>query len=153
MMQPPSTKISTKKIEAIQKQFLKYFHYKLFQYYPQDTSYDKLLSGFEMESLKQRREAAELTMIHDLLSDIVRDINLLPLIRLRVPTFNIRYGKRTTFRTMFSQINHVAQNPTSKILSIGNGIVNTHFHLDFFGSSRNPFKKEIKKALSTQHQN
>ncbi len=57
-------------------------------------SNEELLSEFEMESLKQKRKAAELTMIHDLLSGRVQDIILLPLIMLKIPTFNRRYDNR-----------------------------------------------------------
>ena len=60
----PVLKKHSEAIEKIQCRFLKYIYLWVFQYYPVDVSYKKLLKGFEMESLENWRRNAQLNFLH-----------------------------------------------------------------------------------------
>ena len=49
----PASKSLSEKVETIQKRFLRYLYYKLFEYYPIDVVYGDLLRGFEMLALEK----------------------------------------------------------------------------------------------------
>ncbi len=71
-----------------------------------------------------------------------------------IPSFNSRYDKRTTFSTIFLRTNHLAQNPMSKMLYIGNRLLNTRAHLHFLAHLENCSKEKSKKLypqVSTSH--
>ena len=75
----------TEALERVQRHFLKYMYYRIFQYYPVDVPYGELLEGFEMESLKKRREICTFKFLYDLLRGRIPAGNLLQEINIRVP--------------------------------------------------------------------
>jgi len=76
-------------LEKIQRRFLKYTYYRIFQYYPSDIEYGELLAGFELRALESRRQITQLRQLHS----IVTGHNASPLlheIQLRIPRANAR---------------------------------------------------------------
>ena len=71
-------------IEKIQRQSLKYIYAKIFQYYPTNVKYEKLLRGFEMKSLKERKDVETLNMLYNVLWGDVRN-EYLSEIKAKVP--------------------------------------------------------------------
>ena len=98
----PTSKTLSGKIDTIQKRFLRYLHYKLFEYYPIGVSYEDLLTGFELLTLKKRQTHTAIMYSYDILGGRVIEPETLEKIGLRVPrqgTRGIHTFHLTTTRT------------------------------------------------------
>ena len=76
-------------LESIQRRFLKFTYFKIFQYYPNEMAYDELLAGFRISTLENRSKLAMLDYLHNVLQGhgsqvILREVSL------RIPRSNAR---------------------------------------------------------------
>jgi len=89
----PVLKKHSDALEKVQRWFLRWAYFKVFQYYP---TYEELLRGFELESLENRRRMSKMNLLHEILQGNTNG-TLLQGIRLRIPRQNSRL--KETFYT------------------------------------------------------
>lgn len=77
-------------IENVQKRFLRYLFFKVFNVYTFYISYNELLKMFNFESLSSRRKIMELVFLFKLVRGRVDDPGSLGALCYRVPNFNSR---------------------------------------------------------------
>ena len=100
----PALKKHSDALKKIQCRFLGYIYLRIFQYYPTDVTDTELLRSFQMESLENRRNIAEVNSLHNILQGRT-DSTLLEEINLRIPRPNARLEE--TFNT-----HHLQKIPT-----------------------------------------
>lgn len=68
----------------MENQIFKISIQKQFQYYPYDMSYEKLLQGYQLQSLAQRRKTSSVLFLYKILSSEILDSSLLAKIRITI---------------------------------------------------------------------
>lgn len=142
---PPSESTS-KKIEAIQKRYLKFLYYKLFQYYPVDIDYHELLSGFEMVPLSQRRTTSCLMFLYDIFKGEIRIPDLLSRININVPRPNSR--QKRVFCPSKARTNILSNSIIGWATTTYNMIAAADPNIDICHQKRQEFRKCVIQAIS-----
>ena len=135
-----------KSIEQIQKRFLRYLHYREFEYYPVDVGYGELLSGFEIQSLENRRKVISLMFLYDILRGEITDPEVLEKIQLYIPRINS--GIRMTFRLKNYRTDALKYSVVQRATGLYNNILVDRPDIDIFFHSRKEFKYIITEIYT-----
>jgi len=147
----PITEKYSDALENIQRSFLMYMYYKTFQHYPADSSYKELLTGFEMDSLKNRREMALLDLPYALIRGHTIGDMLLQEVRLRVSRTYYTRPKETFYipqgRTRLQQHSVI-----NRAYALYNEIESRREIevIDVFHQSRKEYKNLLREIIVTQ---
>lgn len=89
----PTTKENSKKLEQIQKRFVRYLFHKVngfYPTYPEQISYKDLIDSLNIKSLEKRREDQAIIFIHKLCNNLINCPQLLSLIDFKIPNLRFR---------------------------------------------------------------
>lgn len=136
----PHTVTVTEKIEKIQNRFLKYVYFKDFEYYPdsENIPYDELLVGYEIESLKKRREKTAIMFLYDLIHGNINDEKLLQEINIWVPKTQSRYKKYFSLKKC--RTTKMEFSPLNNLMKIANNFLTECTQADIYSMPRSTFK-------------
>lgn len=131
------------KIEKVQKKFLRHVGYRL--RIPRDELlYSDILTFLEMSSLEKRRLYFDLCTLFRVVNGLIVSPALLQLINFKVSTRQTR--QNMTFDVSSHVTNYGFYSPISRICREANRLPPT---VDFFNSSFNKFKIDVKKYISS----
>ena len=91
----PSSVVSIKRLERVQKQYLKYVSFKSRVVYCDQINYEELCGRFNLKTLQSRRNIADLLFLNKLLCNVVHSPYLIGEVCLRIPRRILR--DKTTF--------------------------------------------------------
>lgn len=138
---------NTKKLERIQKIFLKYLFKKNFHYYDASISYEELFLGYELTSLEVRRELSLIILIRDVLTGKTDSPCLLSNIGFFAPS---RPGRaRDLFYIPRHRTTSHESSPLFRALQSFNRILKLDTTIDIFFGHRTLF---INKAVGVLQQ-
>ena len=121
-------------IERIQKRFQRYLHYKDFGYYEWSVTYNKLLLGYGLTTLKVRRDLVLLLFVRDL-------SYLLGTIDLYIQSKTIR--ARSVFRIPSHRTTSYKLSPINRAMPLYNKLCDADETIDIFYDSKNVMRKLI----------
>lgn len=129
-------------IENIQVRFTRYIAFKMGIY--NNFNYKNILSILNMQSLKVRRISSDLIFLYKLLNNIINCSYLLSLIRLNVPSHNIR--RPQLFDVTTHTTNYASNMPITRAVRV----FNNNSQLDPFAMSLSQFKRCLRQVVETE---
>lgn len=138
----PILKTPSNKIEIIQKSPKIFTVYcKLFEHYPENISYEELLKGFQILSLKNKRILVSLTYLYNILRGKITERKTVEKICIRVPRVESRATRN--FHRPSCRPNIHKFNILNRAMDLHNCITNKYADLDVFYLSINKFRKRL----------
>mgnify|MGYP000863144663 CR=1 FL=1 len=137
-------------LEKIQKRALKYLYFKDFGYYEHEITYRELVSGYELSTMKERRDSTLLLFLRDLLNSKIESPPLLQIIMLNAPPRTHR-RRNSTFYVPLCRTAQFQTAPLHQAQALYNKIEEIDTTIDIFFDSRATFQNKIRNALRELH--
>ena len=135
-------------LEAIQKQLLKYLYYRDFMYYDSEITYRELVLGYEMNTLRLRRDLFALRQLYKIINGIQDTSYLLSKINIHVPPRASRM--KGLFRLSRARTEILSNSPLERMMALYNILTEINNEIDIFFDNKTQFEKNIVQAL-VQH--
>ena len=140
----------SKSLERIQKRLLKYLYSKDFGYYETDITYKELVLGYELTTLKERRDLTLLLFLRDLVMSKIDSVQLLEKITFHVPPRASR-EKTGLFRTPRCRTAQFQTAPLNRMQKLYNTVEKIDANIDIFFDSRAKYTSKILSAIRVLH--
>lgn len=129
-------------IEQIQIKFLRFLYYKRFGIYTFLVSYSELLTLFQMDSLRKRRNMGMLVFLYKVVNGIVDCDELLARVCFLVPRPASR--ARALFSLHFARTTFGSNSPVNSMMRLGNALPD---NVDILSSSLTSFTRNIRNVV------
>lgn len=145
----PTSKLHTRKLEQIQKRFLRFLYYKDFGYYDYSITYNELVEGYELTTLGIRRDLALLLLLRDILTARLHSPFLLGKVNIYAPSRNCR--TRGLFHMSMHRTTQCISLPLNRAMNLYNKLSSIDPEIDIFFGGKMKYKERVIHALIQLH--
>jgi len=135
-----------KALEAIQKKLLRYLYYRDFMYYDPEITYTELVMGYEMNTLRLRRDLFGLRQLYKIVNGIHDTSYLLSKINIHVP-LRVSRMKGLFWLSRAHRTKTLSDAPLERMMALYNVLTEINDKIDIFFNNITQFEKEIVQAL------
>lgn len=136
----PTYEVHIKRIEAVQKRLLKCIQYRASQR-GLNLELSQIQDLFNLGTLENRRKIMDLTFLFKIMNNIIISPEILSTINFYVPPRDLRHFHLLSYQN--SNTRHYFTMTYNRMVTL----VNKHFELNFFSTSLNHFKSDIRLKL------
>lgn len=136
-------------LEKIQSKFLKFLTFKETRIYPAYDSYNAVIKNFNIQSLEQRRNIADLLFLQKIVQNKLDCMDLVSTLQFRVPSSKTRVNNTGLFHCKKARTNILMRSPIWRICTIYNQLCTVHNDLDVCYMSPKEFRDAIVNKVCT----
>uniref|UniRef100_A0A8D8PSA8 Uncharacterized protein n=1 Tax=Cacopsylla melanoneura TaxID=428564 RepID=A0A8D8PSA8_9HEMI len=134
-------------LEKVQRKFLRYLAYRE-HIIIENHNYTGIIQLSKLNSLKHRREVADIIFLHKLLINKIDSPELLSCVNIKIQRLSARH--RALFEPVLYTTNIGYNSPLNRFMRLSNIITSAPLDLDFFSLSTDNLKSKLS-VLSTLH--
>ena len=122
---------------------------KEFSYYDPSITYNELVCGYELNTIRIRRDLYSVKHLYSILNGKTDATNLLHKINIYVPSVTTR--NKNLFLPHRTRTNTLSNSPINKMMSLYNKLITIDETIDIFFDNQKQFENKITRALVQHH--